>query len=503
MSGEPVPALAVEGLGKSYGTTRALHDVSLSIRPGEVRALLGLNGAGKSTLIKILSGVFGPDDGSITLAGAPTVLRSPHEAMAAGIATVHQELSIVPGLSVAENVFLGRWPTTAGTRIDRRALIRASRALLQLLHAPFSPLAKAGDLPIGSQQLVEIARAVGSEPHVLMLDEPTSSLSVAEADDLIALVRKLADAGVAVVYISHRMDEIHRVADSISVLRDGRLVGTMPVQGSDARSIFSMMTGERQVTAAGVPVGSAARRPTALEVRGLTNQEISDVSFDLAEGEILGVAGVLGSGRTSLLRALAGAAPSSGRVAVRGRPVGRRTVARMRRCGVGLAPEDRKAQGLAMELSIASNVTMGCLPLVSTWGVSSARKEKQVLAAVMRRFGVAWRVSDPPSSLSGGNQQRVVLGRWIANGARILLLDEPTRGVDVHAKGQLYDLLAELSGLGISTIFTTSEFEELYRLTTRSLVLRHGRVLADVDLGEVTEEELMVLAMGEGKRADA
>jgi ABC-type sugar transport system ATPase subunit len=497
MTGRP-PAIHVDGVSKRYGSLQALHEVSLSVALGEVRALMGLNGAGKSTLVKIISGVVIPDAGDIFVGGEQVHFRTPADAMNAGVSTVHQELSLVPGLTVADNIFLGQWPTRAGSVIDRRSLTTASQALLERVHSRATPGVRAGSLSIGEQQLVEIARAVGQDAKVLILDEPTSSLSAQEGDELITLVRKLAASGVAVIYISHRMDEIHRVADSATVLRDGRLVDTVEIQSTDTRSMFAMMTGRRQIDP-GVLRAPAADAPVVLSVRGLTNAALKGISFDLARGELLGIAGVLGSGRTSLLEAIVGAQPSTGDVLVRGVDAGRRSVHRMRRHGIGLAPESRRTHGLAMSLPIGDNISMGCLPLVSVAGVVAPGKEGRMLRHVMQRLSVRWRLSDPPSTLSGGNQQRVVLGRWLANGATVLLLDEPTRGVDIQGKREIYDLLLGLSSAGISTIFATSEFEELYRLANRSLVLRHGELIADVDLRDVDEEELMLLAMGEGR----
>jgi sugar transport system ATP-binding protein len=501
-------ALEVDALSKTFGTVRAVRSVGLRLRAGEIRAVLGLNGAGKSTLIKMLGGAVDPDEGTIAVGGNPVRFRSPADAMAQGIATVYQELTIVPGLSVAENIFLGRWPTRPGTGLDRRRMTREATALLHRVGATASPYATAGDLSIGDQQLVEIARALGANPHVLMLDEPTSSLSVPEADKLIALVRRLAETGVAIVYISHRMDEIRRVADSVTVMRDGALIDTVQVGSASTREIVTMMTGDRAAAAAAGTVSVRERRelptdaPAALSVQDLGNEHLDGISFDLRQGEILGVAGVLGAGRTSLLRALAGADPSSGTVFVHGEHVGRRHLAAMQRRGIGLAPEDRKAQGLALSLSIRENLTLGCLPAISTTGIMSTRKEKSTITAVMDRLGVRWRPAAPPTTLSGGNQQRVVLGRWLANGARILLLDEPTRGVDVRAKREIYALLTELAEQGVSTLFSTSEFDELYHVADRSLVLRRGRLVADVDLHEVDEEHLMLVAMGDGEDHD-
>jgi sugar transport system ATP-binding protein len=495
---ETPAAISVEGLSKRYGSLQALHEVTMNVAPGEVRALMGLNGAGKSTLVKIISGVVIPDAGVIHVAGEQVDFRTPANAMDSGVSTVHQELSLVPGLTVADNIFLGQWPTRVCSVVDRRELTTAARGLLERVHSRALPGARAGTLSIGEQQLVEIARAVGRDSKVLILDEPTSSLSVQEGDELIALVRKLAASGVAVIYISHRMDEIHRVADSATVLRDGQLVETVDIGATDTRSMFAMMTGRRQIDPGELPA-LTPDAPVVLSVRGLTNTALKDVSFDLARGELLGVAGVLGSGRTSLLEAIVGAQPSTGEVLVRGVQTGRRSVARMRRHGIGLAPESRRTHGLAMSLSIGNNISMGCLPLVSVGGVVSTRKESTLLRHVMQRLSVRWWLSDPPSTLSGGNQQRVVLGRWLANGATVLLLDEPTRGVDIQGKREIYDLLHELSSAGISTVFATSEFEELYRLANRSLVLRHGELIADVDLRDIDEEELMMLAMGEGR----
>ncbi|GAA4690878.1 sugar ABC transporter ATP-binding protein [Pseudonocardia yuanmonensis] len=501
-------ALEVEGLTKSFGAVRAVRAVDLRLRAGEIRAVLGLNGAGKSTLVKMLSGVVEPDAGAISIAGNPVRFRTPADAMAAGLSTVHQELTIVPGLSVAENIYLGRWPTRRGAGLDRRRMVKEAAGLLDRVGARASPQGMAGDLPIGDQQLVEIARAVGTRPHVLLLDEPTSSLSVPEADRLIALVRRLAESGVAIIYISHRMDEIRRVADSVSVMRDGSLIETVAVGTASTREIVAMMTGDRPTgpslrrpaTVAPAPVSAAATPPdhAALSVRDLSTAHLHGIGFDLRRGEVLGVAGVLGAGRTSLLRALAGADPYSGTVTVRGQAVRRGGLRTMRRRGVGLAPEDRKSEGLALGLSIRENVAVGCLSRISRGGVVSRGRERAVLTEVMSRLGVHWRVDAPPTTLSGGKPA--------ARRARPLAGERrprpPARRADPRGRrpGETRDLRPALRAgrRRVSTIFCTSEFDELYHVASRALVLRRGRLVADADLTEIDEQQLMLVAMGEG-----
>ncbi|MFI1092465.1 sugar ABC transporter ATP-binding protein [Streptomyces sp. NPDC020917] len=495
------PALDVAGLVKQYGPVRALNDVSLQLRRGEIRALLGKNGAGKSTLVKVISGAEQPDSGTIRTGGEQVRWSSPAAAQAGGISVVHQELSLVPGLSVAENICLGRWPRrgTSGAFIDTKAVERMARRALELVGEPIPLWREAGRLSLAEQQLVEIAKAVVHEPRILILDEPTSSLNAREADTLLALVRRLAASGVSIIYVSHRMREIPLIADSVTVLRDGAEVATLPIGEASPSRVAELIMGDVDMAReprATVPQ-SRSTRPL-LSVRGLAKPHLlDDVSFDVYPGEVVGIAGLLGSGRSEILEAVFGARHDvSGQVSVAGREVKRRSPSRMLSLGVGMTSEDRRSAGIVPMLSVFENMLLSARGRVLPKVWLSAARERRIVAELCESLAVAtsspWKAI---ADLSGGNQQKVVIGRLLAANLKVLLLDEPTRGVDLHAKQQLYRLIRELAGTDVSVVFVSSELEELIEVCDRVLVLRDGRIVDEVPGENATPDHLLTLAI--------
>lgn len=492
--------MQARGVTKRFGPVLALDQVDFALARGEVRALLGKNGAGKSTLVKILSGAERPDAGELTLLGEVTHLDSPAAAQAAGIATVYQELSLVPGLTAAENISLGRWPyrRRLGVRvIDQAAMRRTAENALDLVEERLPLNVEVGRFSLAQRQIVEIAKAVATGSRVLILDEPTSSLAGREVDNLLRLVRRLAAQSVAVIYVSHRMQEIPRVADSLTVLRDGRVVGNERAD-IPARSIARLMLGEELAASS---AQEQPLRPTAGRVllagEELTTDRLHGVSLALHQGEVLGLAGVLGSGRTEVCRALVGADPlRSGRVIAHGKPVAHPDPERLLRLGVALAPEDRAREGLVLVLSIVQNLTMAARARTSRFGVVSHRAERRVAAEVAGPLRIrANNLDRAANTLSGGNQQKVVIGKWLAAGVRVLLLDEPTRGVDIEAKQQIYATIRQLAQTGVAVLFVSSEVEELFEVCNRVLVLGDGRVIAERPAADTSVTEILALEL--------
>jgi ABC-type sugar transport system ATPase subunit len=479
-----VPKLEAVRLRKVYPGTLALDDVSLAFEAGKVHALVGKNGAGKSTLVRILAGATRPTSGQVRIDGRPLRLRSPRDAFQQGIATVYQEMSLVADLTVGENILFGRLPRLSGLRrwiIDWAEVFRRSRAVLEELGIELDARAKVASLGVARQQLVEIAKAMSYRPSVLMLDEPTSALAHHETTRLFRVIRELAGRGVAVLYITHRLDELAEVADTVSVLRDGRYVGTIETRQATPQRLTAMMFGEA------VHRRPPSHRPAAgqavLEVRDLTRAgKLAQVGFSLGPGEVLGIAGMLGSGRSELLMALFGAEPAdAGEIRVAGRPVRRLSPPAMKRLGLALAPEDRKRQALVLTMSVCDNMCLAALDRIARYGLVLRARQYPLVAGLIRRLGIATpSMHSPVVSLSGGNQQKVVLGNWLATGPRILLLDEPTRGIDVLAKQQIFEAVRQLSREGLSAIFVSSELEELLEVCHRVLVMRRGRIVAEL-----------------------
>lgn len=490
--------IRAEQISKQYPGVRALRQVDFSIKAGEVRALLGVNGAGKSTLVKVLSGAVQPDSGSLYINGTPVHFSKPTDAIKHGVATVYQELSIVPGLTVAENIMLGQWPHgKVPGALDRRALFQEARQALKEFDFDLPLEVEAASLTLAQWQLIEIARAVAHRGRLLILDEPTSSLSDREVRLLMDRVRLLAARGVAIIFVSHRMQEIQQIAHSITVMRDGSVVDTVPAKGVTTQQIVEMMIGEQQ------HVRLSAQRTMSTEVilsvRHLTlSSRLQDISFDLHRGEILGLAGLLGSGRTEILRCIMGMmSPNSGTIAVNGTTVRRPSLRRMRRLGIGMTPEDRRGEGFVPFLSTKENLALAGWRYFARGGIISEQALQRNAQDLIARLSIV--VASPQVSvmtLSGGNQQKVVIGKWLSAHVHILLLDEPTRGVDVQAKEQIYSLIQDLSMNGMSILFVSSEMDELWSVCDRILTLNMGRVVGDFPLAEATLSNVMALVMG-------
>lgn len=489
--------LEMRGITKIFPGVRALREVDFDLRPGEVHVLVGENGAGKSTLIKILSGVYRSDGGTIRIAGADVRLTSPRDAQARGISTVYQEFNLVPQLSVGENIYLGQEPLRGPLRwVDRRGRLAAARQLLQALGIGVAPGAAVRTLGVAEQQLVEIAKALSRDARIIVMDEPTAALTAHEIRRLFATVRTLKSRGIGVIYISHRLEELAEIGDRVTVLRDGQRVGTAEAGGISIDEIIRMMVGRElrekypKVT---VPPGEEL-----LRVDGLTRPGVlADVSFALRRGEILGIAGLVGAGRTELALTLFGAAPSaSGRVTVKGLPVQARSPREAIRAGLALLPEDRKRHGLVLVQSITTNITLPVAHRLQRWCLLDQGR----MRALARRFAGALRVVTPSLDrrvvqLSGGNQQKVVLAKWLATRSEIVIFDEPTRGIDVGAKIEVYQLMNALVERGAGILMISSELPEVLGMSDRILVMRQGRVVGEFARVDATAERLMAAAL--------
>ncbi len=489
--------LVMRGIGKSFPGVRALDAVSFEVKAGEVHALLGENGAGKSTLMKILCGAYQPDDGEILLHGARTVIRSPHEAQARGIAIVHQELSIFPNLSVAENIFVGSQPVSGPLRfIDRRAALRAARAYLDPFDVRLDLSSPARVLSVAQQQVVEIAKALALRARILVLDEPTSALTAHETEQLFALVRRLKAQGLAIVYISHRMEEIFAIADRATVLRDGQLVGTVAVAETDPDALIRMMVGRQLEQLYGQGGSNASAGGDILRVEGLSARgRFHEVTFRVRRGEILGFAGLIGAGRSEVAQAVFGAGPrDAGQVYVEGHAVEIRSPRDAMRQGIAYLSEDRQGDGLFLRMNVHRNVAVSHLKRLSHLGLMFRAREARESASYVRQLRIRTpSVEQQVMNLSGGNQQKVMLARWLAIQPRVLIADEPTRGVDVGAKAEIYELLHTLAAEGLGIILISSEMPEVLGMSDRILVMREGRVAGELAGTAATEEAIMAL----------
>jgi erythritol transport system ATP-binding protein len=496
VSGLEIPVLEARGITKVFPGTTALAGVDVALRRGQVRALIGENGAGKSTLVNILAGVTAPTSGELRLDGAVTRLASARDAIDRGIGMVHQELQLFPDLTVVENLFVGRERRTRWATLDRQAEIDAARRVLDRLGQAIDPHAALGSLPLGQQQIVEIARALVREVRVLMLDEPTSALSAAEIPVLFRVIRDLAAAGVAIVYISHRLEELLQIAGVVTVLRDGRVVGEAATGEVDVRWLVDRMTGGRTAASA-MPPTCAAGVPV-LSVQDLHvparpgRNAVAGASFDVAAGEVVGLYGLMGAGRTELLEAVLGVHDDAGgEVYVHGERMSGLGVSERVAAGVAMVPEDRKAAGFVDALTVAENMTLSSLDHLSVAGYLSPGKERAAAAPLMERWRIkAASPAAPMGSLSGGNQQKVVIARAALCRPRVLLLDEPTRGVDVGAKAEILDSMRRLAADGLGVLFTSSELAEVRAGASRILVMARGRIAADVVAGHATDEAL-------------
>ncbi|MFI8194345.1 sugar ABC transporter ATP-binding protein [Streptomyces sp. NPDC085946] len=500
MAPEP-PLLSMSGITKSFPGVRALDGVDLDVQAGEVHCLLGQNGAGKSTLIKVLAGAHQPDTGTIRWRGEPVTLRSPIAAMRLGIATIYQELDLVEHLSVAENVHLGHEPTAAGFVVRAKAARQSTaRLLARLGHAEIDPARPVGELPAAQQQIVSMARALSHDVRLIVMDEPSAALDPDEVDNLFRIVGDLTADGVAVVYISHRLEEIRRIGDRVTVLKDGRAVaGGLPARTTPTRDVVALMTGRNvEYVFPGRPAAGAAAGEPLLEVRGLARTgEFAPLDLTVRPGEIVGLAGLVGSGRSEILETVYGARkPTSGQVLVEGRPLKPGSVRAAVRAGLGLAPEERKAQALLMLESVTRNVSVSSLSRFSRAGWIDRGAELGAARAATRELSLRPdNPSVPVRTLSGGNQQKAVLARWLLRGCRVLLLDEPTRGVDVGARAELYAVVRRLADEGLGVLLVSSEVPEVLGLADRVLVLREGRVVHEAPARELDEHRVLDLVM--------
>lgn len=490
-------ALRMRGISKSFPGVVALSDVDLTVNYGRVHAIVGENGAGKSTLMKILSGTYQPSTGTIEVAGQPVRLRRPADAQALGIRMVHQELNLAPDLTVAENVFLGRMPRRFGV-VDRRRMFTEADTLLARLGASINARATLGDLSISQQQLVEIAKSYAADPRIIVLDEPTSSLSDGETDALFAILRRMKDRGVAIIYISHRLKEVMDIADDVTVLRDGKMIDTRPAAGITAAGMIRHMVG-RDVTNV-FPKSPASIGDVALQVEGLGDgRDFADISFTVRRGEILGLTGLVGAGRTELARAIFGLSrPVAGRILLDAVPLTIASPADAVRAGIAYVPEDRKAQGIVPAMNIRENITLPILRRLSRAGHVSQSRDRAMAQDYIRDLGIS--PADPErriSLLSGGNQQKAVIARWLSTRPSVLILDEPTRGVDVGAKAEIHRIIGELVTSGMAVIMISSELLEVVGVCDRVLVMRDGRAAALLERGDLTEETIMAHATGE------
>jgi rhamnose transport system ATP-binding protein len=498
---ESPPILALTNAGKAFGAVRALEGVSLELRGGEIHALAGENGAGKSTLVKILAGVHRPDDGQVLLDGEPREFHGPGEAQQAGVAVIYQEPTLFPDLSVAENIFMGRQPRTHLGRIDRRALRSETARLFDRLGVTLDPGRPARGLSIADQQIVEIAKALSREARVLIMDEPTAALSGNEVARLFTVARTLRDQGCALLFISHRLEEIFDLCERVTTLRDGRLIATEALEGLTPDDLVQRMVGREMSTL--YPKQETTPGEPVLRVERLTREGVfTDVSFEVRAGEIVALAGLVGAGRSEVARAVFGVDRYDAggvRVGERRLPGGSPTAAMS--AGIALVPEDRRQQGLVMDGTIERNIGLTTLRSLRRGPVISRSAERDRAAdwAIRLRLKYA-RLSDAVGVLSGGNQQKVVLAKWLSTEPRVLIVDEPTRGIDVGTKAEVHRLLSELAANGLAVLMISSDLPEVLGMADRVLVMHEGRLAAEIPRAEATEETVMAAATGRAHR---
>jgi len=505
--GSPAPEhevlLEMKGIGKSFPGVRALQDVSLTVREGQVHALLGENGAGKSTLIKILSGAYAKDEGEILFEGKPVHIRGPEDAQALGISTIYQEFNLARDLTVAENIFLGHLPRK-GIRVDWERARTRSREILDRLGASISVDATVGSLSVAEQQLVEISKSLNRKTRILIMDEPSAVLGEGDLERLFQVVRSLQSQGIGIIYISHRMKEIFELADEVTVLKDGRYVGTRRVADVKMDELIRLMIGRDLKDV--YPKRTPKLGEVLLEVKNLKRTRlVHDVSFQLRAGEIVGFSGITGSGRTEVMRAVFGADAHSAEMKVDGRPYRARSPHEAIRRGIALVTEDRKAQGLFLKQNVTLNTTISGMKQITRGGVIQRARENALVEKMIKDL----RIKTPSASfivvnMSGGNQQKVILARWLSVGTRILIMDEPTRGIDVGSKAEIYQIMDELTKRGVGIIMISSELPEVLGMSDRIMVMSQGTIVAELSREAASEEAIMKHAVGAGlARAEA
>ncbi len=506
-SNEALTVLEAKGISKFFPGVSALQNVSVTLRGGEVHALVGENGAGKSTLIKVLTGVYHPDAGQLVHLGKPVSFANPRAAQDAGISTIYQEVNLVPLQSGARNLYMGREPRTRLGLIDFRKMNSDAKALLDDFNIDADPTVPVATLALGAQQMISVARAISLKATVVIMDEPTSSLETREVETLFRLISRLKAEGIALVYVSHRLDELYRICDQVTVLRDGHLVHTGPIAALPRDQLVATMLGRellavhsRSAAATEAGFDRATLAPT-LEARALTRRGLlHDVSVDIRPGEVVGLGGLLGAGRSETAKAILGAQViDSGSVVVDGVDIGVGSPSRSIQAGVVLLPEDRKVEGILPNLSIKDNIVLAALPALSRMGVVSDGAANKLVDTFMKRLNIkAYGAAQKVGTLSGGNQQKVLLARWLCLEPKILMLDEPTRGIDVGAKAEVRRLIDELAEQGLGVLLISSETEELVDGSHRVLVLREGVVVEELSGDRLNERELVHAIAGDG-----
>ncbi len=490
--------VVMDGIDKSFPGVHALENCSFDLRAGEVHALVGENGAGKSTLMKVLAGVYSKDAGRILLRGKEVNLSNPRAAQQHGISMIHQELNLMPHLTVAQNIFIGREPRQ-GVRflLNEKAINDQTRQLLETLHVDLDPRTKVASLTVAKQQMVEIAKALSFNSDVLIMDEPTAALTDAEIEELFRIIRHLRDRGVGIVYITHRLEELWRIADRVTVMRDGRYIDTVRIEDADINRIISMMVG-RTIYEASPEIPENGSQEVVLEVRNLSRgRTLQNVSFQLKKGEIVGFAGLMGAGRTEVARAIFGADPiDSGEILVRGRKVTIKSPRDAVRHGIGYLSEDRKRYGLTLDMDVETNIVLAAFQrFLNRIGVVQQAK----IRATAHRFVEMLAIKTPSlqqkvKNLSGGNQQKLVIAKWLTADTDILIFDEPTRGIDVGAKSEIYRLLNDLARQGKSIVMISSELPEILRMSHRIIVMCEGRITGELSSADATQEKIMQFA---------
>ena len=492
----PPPVIELKGVHKRFPGVYALRDVNFDLRAGEVHALVGENGAGKSTLIKILAGVYGFEEGEYRIDGEEAGIARPLDAIERGISVVYQELELVPNLSVAENIFFGRLPSAQWGRVRWPRLYAAAGELLRQVGLDVSPRTRVGYLGVAAQQLVEVARALSCQARVIVMDEPTSALSPREIERLFVLIGELQEKGVGILYVSHKLEEILRISDRVTVLRDGERVGTERVAELDEGRLIAMMVGRKLADGMGrsrVEAGSVT-----LDVKGLTTDRVGDVSFEVRQGEIVGFSGLMGAGRTELARAVFGVDRRlAGRILVAGKSLPADSPPASRRMGLGLVPEDRRADGIFPHLSVVENMSIAALEQFSRGGQIRREEERARVGELVDALEIRTpSAAQTIAKLSGGNQQKVLIARWLMKqDLRVLFVDEPTRGIDVGAKAEIYRLLDDLAQRGLAVVVLSSEMPEILGLCDRIYVMRGGTISGEFGKEEVTQEKLLACAL--------
>lgn len=495
--------LRAVALAKSFAGIHALRQISFELRPGEVHALIGENGAGKSTFTKIATGTVAPDSGELWIEGQQVHAYSPAQARAMGVAAIYQQPLLFPHLTVAENIALA-FEAESRWRVDWKQRYSQARELLLRLGSNLDPKRLAGTLSMAEQQIVEIAKALGSRAKILFMDEPTALLTDREVTNLFRLVRQLREEGVGIVYISHRLEEIQALADRITVLRDGCTIDCRRASGVERKELIELMVGRSLASI--FPKRTVPIRETALSVRGLHQQALGlrDITFEVKQGEILGFSGLVGSGRTELAKTLFGLSPTSSPVWIEGKSVRIPSPAEAMRFGIGYLPEDRRQQGLILEMGIRENISMASLPQVSRWGLIQRERETAQAEQYIRELRIKARTPETiTKTLSGGNQQKVALARWLAIHPRIMILDEPTQGVDVGSKSEIHELIMQMAERGVAIILISSELPEILGMCDRIAVFRERSITGILNRGDATQSAIMALAFGHGESVSA